>query len=77
MLEANRPLWGCSGRNGSFAGPALGRVALKEWSARWGEAGARSLWDEALAAVQTVRELIREGDIDCDLQPDGLSPTHL
>ena len=36
VLEANQPLWGCSGRNGSFAGPALGRVALREWSARWG-----------------------------------------
>ena len=71
VLEANQPLWGCSGRNGSFAGPALGRVALREWSARWGETGARSLWDEALAAVGTVRDLIQEGGIDCDVQPDG------
>ena len=34
VLEANRPVWGCSGRNGSFAGPALGRVSLSEWTTR-------------------------------------------
>ena len=26
VLEANRAGWGCSGRNGSFARPALGRL---------------------------------------------------
>ena len=71
VLEANRPVWGCSGRNGSFAGPALGRVSLSEWTARWGEVGARSLWAEAVSAVETVRSLIKEGNIDCDVQPDG------
>ena len=71
VLEANRPVWGCSGRNGSFAGPALGRVPLSEWVARWGEDGARSLWQEALEALDTVRTMIRDGQIDCDVQPDG------
>jgi len=71
VLEANRPMWGCSGRNGSFVGPMLGRVPFTRWRQKWGEDGARSLWAEANEAVATVRNLIREGNIDCDVQPDG------
>lgn len=71
VLEANRPVWGCSGRNGSFAGPALGRVPLQEWEARWGAERSRALWAEALEALGTVRTLIRDGNINCDKQPDG------
>lgn len=71
VLEANRPAWGCSGRNGSFARPILGRVAYQEWIRRWGEESARGLFGECLEALGTVRDLIREGDIDCDAQPEG------
>lgn len=71
VLEANRPMWGCSGRNGSFVGPMLGRVPFTQWTKRWGKGGARALWAEANEAVQTVRSLIRTGAIDCDVQPDG------
>lgn len=71
VLEANRPVWGCSGRNGSFARPVIGRVPLSQWIERWGEAGARALFDETFAALDTVRGLIRDGGIDCDVQPDG------
>ncbi|MDX1434679.1 MAG: FAD-dependent oxidoreductase, partial [Gammaproteobacteria bacterium] len=71
VLEANRPLWGCSGRNGSFARPVIGRVALSRWLERFGENGARALFEESFAALDTVRGLIRDGNIDCDVQPDG------
>jgi taurine dehydrogenase large subunit len=71
VLEANRCGWGCSGRNGSFARPALGRLRYAEWIERWGEAKARALFAESLEALETVRQLIREGAIDCDLQPEG------
>ena len=71
VLEANRPLWGCSGRNGSFVGPMLGRVPFTQWTKRWGEQGARALWAEACEAVHTVRDLIKVGEIECDVQPDG------
>ena len=71
VLEANRPAWGCSGRNGSFTGPSIGRVAISQWEKRWGIDGARALWQEALDGLDTVRTLIDEGDIDCDRQPDG------
>lgn len=71
VLEANRPVWGCSGRNGSFARPVIGRVPLSTWLDRWGEDGARALFAETFAALETVRGLIHDGAIDCDVQPDG------
>lgn len=72
VLEANRPGWGCSGRNGSFTRPALGRLSYEKWVRVWGLDRAQALFREALSAVQLVRDLIQEGDIDCDAQPDGL-----
>jgi taurine dehydrogenase large subunit len=71
VLEANRTGWGCSGRNGSFARPTLGRLKYTDWVERWGEARARDLFAESLEALDTVRDLIREGGIDCDVQPEG------
>jgi taurine dehydrogenase large subunit len=71
VLEANRAGWGCSGRNGSFVRPAIGRVPHGQWVGRWGLGTARAMFGEALLAVETVRSLIREGAIACDVQPDG------
>jgi len=71
VLEANRPGWGCSGRNGSFARPAIGRVPYAQWHSRWGEAGARSMFVEALAGLQTLRQVIATAGIDCDAMADG------
>ncbi len=71
VLEANRPGWGCSGRNGSFARPAIGRLDYRRWIDQWGVATARAMFAEAHAALGTVRELILAGGIDCDVQPDG------
>lgn len=71
VLEANGPGWGCSGRNGSFARPAIGRLGYGQWIKRWGVPRARAVFAEAHAALNTVRELIDSGDIACDRQPDG------
>lgn len=71
LLEANRAGWGCSGRNGSFVRPGIGRRKYHQWVENWGVEGARVLFAEAMAAVATVRGLIRDGAIDCDVQPDG------
>lgn len=71
VLEAHVPGWGCSGRNGSFARPAVGRLPVAEWVTRWGERAAQALFNEGLSALDTVRELIDEGTIDCDRMPDG------
>src|SRR5262245_56304065 len=36
VLEANRPGWGCSGRNGGFARMALGRYSAGQMLEAWG-----------------------------------------
>jgi taurine dehydrogenase large subunit len=71
VLEANRPGWGCSGRNGGFARMALGRLTCGEMLERWGRASARRAFGEAMASLNHVRELIREGGIDCDASEAG------
>lgn len=71
VLEANRPGWGCSGRNGSFARPAIGRIPYEEWDRRWGRDIADAMFSEALAALQTVRDTIAEAAIDCEVMPEG------
>ena len=71
VLEANRPGWGCSGRNGGFARAAIGRHGYADMIDRWGMATARRWFGESLAAVDTVRDLVRNAAIDCDLAEAG------
>lgn len=72
VLEANQVAWGCSGRNGSFARISGGRVPLAELIQRHGASVAKAYFEEMSAGLNTVRGLIREGQIDCDVQPDGV-----
>jgi len=71
VLEANRPGWGCSGRNGSFSHGSLGRHGYSDWARLWGLDVARALFGEAAAGYATVRELIAEGNINCDVTEGG------
>ncbi|MCW5605154.1 MAG: FAD-binding oxidoreductase [Burkholderiales bacterium] len=71
VLEANRPGWGCSGRNGGFARAAIGRRSHAEMIKLWGRETARHVFDEALAAVRNVRDMMRDGDIACDALEAG------
>lgn len=71
VLEANYPGWGCSGRNGSFIRPAIGRLWWWQCVEKYGKAQAKQLFIEAMAALQTMRELIHLSEIDCDVMPDG------
>lgn len=71
VLEANRFGWGCSGRNGSFARWSLGRMGYAGWVERWGAEAARALFAEAAAGQATVRALIRDGGLDCDVVEGG------
>jgi gamma-glutamylputrescine oxidase len=72
VLEANQTAWGCSGRNGSFARISGGRVPLATLIERYGRDTARSYFMEMQAALTTVRTLIRDDNIACDAQPDGV-----
>jgi taurine dehydrogenase large subunit len=71
VLEANRPGWGASGRNGSFVRGAVGRLSFPQIVEKWGVEAGRSAFAEAHAALATTRALIQAGPIDCDVQPDG------
>ncbi len=71
VLEANCAGWGCSGRNGGFARPVIGRHGPAKMISLWGLETARSVFAVALAALGTVRALIREGGIDCDATGEG------
>ena len=71
VLEANRPAWGCSGRNGGFARGAIGRHGAQKMIDLWGLDTARNVFQQSLAAVTNIRDMIREGDIDCDAWDEG------
>jgi taurine dehydrogenase large subunit len=71
VLEANRPGWGCSGRNGGFARPAFGRHSPAKMIEQWGIDTARRVFAEGMNALATTRALIRDGGIDCDATADG------
>lgn len=71
VLEANRPGWGCSGRNGGFARAAIGRYSFGAMIDRWGRESARRMFGEALRAVDNVRSMISAGGIACDALEAG------
>lgn len=71
VLEANRPGWGCSGRNGGFARMALGRLTAAQMIEAWGVDMARRAFGETMNSLNTVREMIREGGIECDATEAG------
>lgn len=70
VLEANRPGWGCSGRNGGFARPVIGRLGPSAMIKAWGLETARRVFAEGHAALDTVREFIAAG-VDCDPSATG------
>ncbi|HEX2829398.1 MAG TPA: FAD-binding oxidoreductase [Burkholderiales bacterium] len=71
VLEANKPGWGCSGRNGGFARAAIGRHSWGKVIEKFGRDAARAVFGEALAAVDNVRAMIDQGDIACDALEAG------
>lgn len=72
VLEARSAAWGCSGRNGSFARISGGRVALSKLVETYGKDVARAYFKEMQVGLNTVRRLIQDGGIECDVQPDGV-----
>ena len=71
VLEANRPGWGCSGRNGGFARMALGRLSASEMIAQWGRDTAKRAFREMVASLANVRSMISAGAIECDASEAG------
>ncbi|MFD1560795.1 NAD(P)/FAD-dependent oxidoreductase [Paraburkholderia silviterrae] len=67
VLDAHRPGWGASGRNGgqTLVGFAKDEVLEKQL----GEAGIRAAWALSIEGVALVRERIARYGIDCDFTP--------
>lgn len=72
VLEANQVAWGCSGRNGGFARASGGHLWPSELISHYGKQMALAYFKETCGALKTLRDLIAEGAIDCDAQPDGV-----
>ena len=75
LLEAERVGWGASGRNGGHCDTGQ-RKDQQDLEKLVGLERARTLWNFGLEAVQTVRDLIAEYDIRCDLKEGILDVTN-
>jgi len=75
LLEARKPGWGASGRNGGQLCSGQ-RKDQMELDSMVGADAARQFWELAEAAKQTAREIIAEYGIDCDLKPGIAHPNH-
>ncbi len=75
LLEARKPGWGASGRNGGqlCSGQRKDQVTLTEMV---GADTARHFWELAEAAKDLARSLIAEHEIECDLKPGIAHPDH-
>lgn len=70
VLEKNTVGWGASGRNGGMATTGLA-VSLPKAVKRYGMAPAQAMFRTYNDAIDTVEELVREHDIDCDFARSG------
>jgi gamma-glutamylputrescine oxidase len=75
LLEARKPGWGASGRNGGqlCSGQRKDQVTLTKMV---GAEAARQFWELAEAAKNLAKNLIAEHHIDCDLKPGIAHPDH-
>lgn len=71
VLEAHQTGWGCSGRNAGFVLRGSGRLGLAQLSQKFGLDCARLFYREYGDAIALVKEMIAQGNIDCQAQPAG------
>lgn len=70
LLEAETIGWGASSRNGGMALTGL-KLDAEAVEARYGADLTRQLFEDSIAAVATVEELIREEQIECSFSRCG------
>ena len=75
VLEAHQPGYGASGRNGGHVGIGQ-RVDQFYLEKKFGLAKAKTLWDMSVEAVETVKSLIKNYSIDCDLKYGNIHFAH-
>jgi gamma-glutamylputrescine oxidase len=67
ILERNICGGSSTGKSSGFLTPDS-ELELSQLIRRYGKAGAARLWNAATSGVDTIRAVVREHDIDCDLQ---------
>ena len=75
LLEARKPGWGASGRNGGQLCSGQ-RKDQDELSTLVGPDAARELWELSEAAKDLAKNLIAKHQIDCDLKPGIAHANH-
>jgi gamma-glutamylputrescine oxidase len=75
LLEARKPGWGASGRNGGQLCSGQ-RKDQDELSKMVGTDAARQLWELGEDAKNLAKHLISEHNIECDLKPGIAHPNH-
>jgi glycine/D-amino acid oxidase-like deaminating enzyme len=70
VLDQHTVGWGASGRNGGMATTGLA-VGLGKAIKRYGQRQAIEMFAEYNRAIDTIEELVKEHDIDCDFQRSG------
>ncbi|MDG0969933.1 MAG: FAD-binding oxidoreductase [Porticoccaceae bacterium] len=75
VLEAETIAFGASGRNGGHVG--IGQRADQEYlETKFGDDAATLLWEMSLEAVATVKSLIEDHNIACDLKAGNIHLAH-
>ena len=75
ILEAETVGFGASGRNGGHVGTGQ-RMEQQDIEAKFGRETAHCLWNMSLEAVDTVRNLTLENNIECDLKYGNVHFAH-
>ncbi|RDV28977.1 FAD-binding oxidoreductase [Alteromonas aestuariivivens] len=67
VIDSHEIGFGCAGRNAGFVLSGTGRLSLTDIQKKWDKATALGMQREFSDAVTELKNLIHEGDIDCDL----------
>jgi len=71
VLEAGHIGWGASGRNGGFCSIGGSTLELEQALERYGADSVRHFYQSQVDAIELVRALIDDEDMDCAVQGDG------
>ncbi|WP_082130513.1 NAD(P)/FAD-dependent oxidoreductase [Kiloniella spongiae] len=71
VLDAERPGWGCSARNGGLLGPSFHKLGLKGLERAYGKEKARAIMRESLDSMRSLVSFVEEEKIDCELVMRG------
>ncbi len=72
VVEANRVGWGCSGRNGGFVRPSIGKLSYQRIIQKWDLDTARRIFAEARLALLTTRDIAAKSPVDCEVVDGGI-----